>query len=249
MHQSSTCTHAWLSFILLKVQQHNCLCIAGPACLLTPHAVPPGSPAALGCQLCPSGTFSPGGTLDACQPCRFGFGSSSPGATSEKQCQKLANPCPAGSQAPANATSIQQCTCKPGFGTTTNVVVPGQTICVQVCDPAAERPIEYSMLAHSCMHQPAAPAAAMHSALKTHTLRVALLKAASNAALASPASQVPLGALGFQIRVRPARSQPTPRIPPRPVYASLALAVMPTGCPAPFARWVAAASAACSRNP
>jgi hypothetical protein len=102
-------------------------------CMRALHAGVPGSGCQLckGCELCTAGTFSPGDTLDPCLPCRFGF-SSSPGATSESRCQKVANPCPAGSQAPANATTSQDCMCKPGYGTVADVVVPGESICTQV---------------------------------------------------------------------------------------------------------------------
>lgn len=196
------------------------------------HAGVPGSGCQLckGCQLCTAGTFSPGDTLDPCLPCRFGF-SSSPGATSESRCQKVANPCPAGSQAPANATTSQDCMCKPGYGTVADVVVPGESICTQVrLLPPAGLPCP-SLPCIINLHT----TTAMHSAQRTHTLLVAPLNAALCAALALAADQAPPAAQGFQTHVHLAQSRETPRQPSR-VCASLGLVVMQMGSPAASAQ-------------
>lgn len=67
------------------------------------------------CTICPVGTFSEGGSNDACLPCPFGH-TSPRGAQSRHQCEKMSQPCPVGQIAPPDAVSAEQCGCAAGFG-------------------------------------------------------------------------------------------------------------------------------------
>lgn len=67
------------------------------------------------CQLCPSGSYSEGGDLEACRPCPFGF-KSAPGACGLHECVRTPQACPIGQWAPNDAVSQDQCACYPGFG-------------------------------------------------------------------------------------------------------------------------------------
>lgn len=67
------------------------------------------------CHLCPSGTFSRGGSMEDCVPCPFGY-TSAPGTTSWKGCVPAAQECPVGQLAPLGAVSKDECGCLPGHG-------------------------------------------------------------------------------------------------------------------------------------
>jgi len=88
----------------------ECGCLAGygVANLANPSA---------GCAVCPAGTYSPGGTVEACVPC--GFGLTSPAASSSiTDCYPLDLVCPPGMEIPGGGlgSSTEECQCKPGFG-------------------------------------------------------------------------------------------------------------------------------------
>jgi hypothetical protein len=67
------------------------------------------------CSLCPAGTYSKGGNMEACVPCPFGF-TSPVGATSKEQCQLTPQACPIGQWAPETAVAQDECRCYAGFG-------------------------------------------------------------------------------------------------------------------------------------
>lgn len=67
------------------------------------------------CSLCPAGTYSSGGSMEACIPCPFGF-TSPAGATGKVQCQLTPQACPIGQWAPDTAVAEDECRCYPGFG-------------------------------------------------------------------------------------------------------------------------------------
>lgn len=90
------------------VSAAECLCKAGFGA--APNAKPGDS-----CILCLAGTYSPGGSMDICFSCSFGK-TSAIGSDSADDCYDKATSCPSGMQAPPNATSADQCVCKPGFG-------------------------------------------------------------------------------------------------------------------------------------
>lgn len=88
------------------------------ACLLACHAGK-GSRAEP-CTPCPAGSWSPGTDTQACITCGWGY-TSPVAATSPDECYPI-NACPAGTQYPASIkvpTSVDQCVCKPGFGSST----------------------------------------------------------------------------------------------------------------------------------
>lgn len=67
------------------------------------------------CKLCPAGTWSPGGNLEECTPCGFGF-TSAEGSTSDQDCRPASQMCPIGQWASQNAVSAAECRCYRGFG-------------------------------------------------------------------------------------------------------------------------------------
>jgi hypothetical protein len=88
----------------------ECGCLAGYG------IADPANPSA-GCAVCPVGTYSPGGTAEACISC--GFGLTSPASSTDiTDCYPLNLVCPPGMEIPPGTTgsSIEECQCKPGFG-------------------------------------------------------------------------------------------------------------------------------------
>lgn len=72
------------------------------------------------CTPCPPGTWSPGTDNQQCVPCGWGY-TSPEAATSSEECFPI-NACPAGTEYPSflkMPTSVDQCVCKPGYGSTT----------------------------------------------------------------------------------------------------------------------------------
>eukprot|EP00775_Hariotina_reticulata_P007566 gene7566-biopygen9370 len=89
----------------------ECGCLAG-------HGVVNSSSSSAGCAVCPVGTYSPGGTVEACIPCGFGV-TSLAGSSSQSDCYPLNLVCPPGMVIPGGgvtSSSIEECQCKPGFG-------------------------------------------------------------------------------------------------------------------------------------
>lgn len=84
----------------------ECVCRPGFGLSSTPGAK---------CSLCPSGTYSPGGSLDQCRQCPFGTVSRA-GATHRRECELSPQACPIGQWAPEDAVSREQCVCYPGYG-------------------------------------------------------------------------------------------------------------------------------------
>jgi hypothetical protein len=75
-----------------------------------------GSPTGEGiCRLCPTASYSPGGTMEDCKPCPFGF-TSRPGARGVEECVPIPQSCPVGQVALIGAVSSEQCVCLPGHG-------------------------------------------------------------------------------------------------------------------------------------
>jgi hypothetical protein len=88
----------------------ECGCLAGYG------IADPANPSA-GCAVCPVGTYSPGGTGQACVPC--GFGLTSPASSADiTDCYPLDLVCPPGMEIFGGGTgaSIAECQCKLGFG-------------------------------------------------------------------------------------------------------------------------------------
>jgi hypothetical protein len=83
------------------------------------------------CHLCPVGTFSRGGTYEACKPCRFGT-TSAPGASGMEECVDTQQACPQGQIAPPWARTAAECVCRPGWGGKGNAVDDHHVPCRQV---------------------------------------------------------------------------------------------------------------------
>jgi len=67
------------------------------------------------CSLCPIGTYSEGGSMEDCKPCKFGL-TSAAGSSSRAQCVPVSQACPVGQVAPPGAVSAAQCVCIAGYG-------------------------------------------------------------------------------------------------------------------------------------
>lgn len=75
-----------------------------------------GSPTGEGtCRLCPTATYSFGGSMEDCKPCPFGT-TSMPGAKHIKDCEPIPQECPVGQVALLGAVAASQCVCLPGHG-------------------------------------------------------------------------------------------------------------------------------------
>jgi hypothetical protein len=88
----------------------QCACVPG-------YGISDPANPSVGCAVCPVGTYSPGGTAEACIPCGFGL-TSTASSIDFTDCYPLNLVCPPGMEifGAGPGASIAECQCKPGFG-------------------------------------------------------------------------------------------------------------------------------------